>query len=66
MVATMGEPVELADDFLRLRIPVAAFATESNRAALADRLSTYFGTAFRVAFEVGTVETETVADSLHQ
>ena len=66
MVATMGEPLELTGDSLRLRIPVAAFATEANRAALADSLSTYFGTAFRVTFEVGKVETVTVAESIRQ
>lgn len=64
MVATMGEPLELTTEFLRLRIPVAAFATEFNRTALADKLATYFNTIFRVAFEVGTVRTETVAESL--
>lgn len=66
MVATMGEPLELTGESLRLRIPVAAFATEANRAALADSLSTYFGTAFRVTFEVGRVETVTVAESIRQ
>lgn len=66
MLASMSEPVTLTPHHVHLRIALKAYATESNRELLADRLSVYFQTMCRVTFEVGPLQGATVADDYRE
>ena len=54
--------LELTRSHVRLRLRVAAFATETGRELLSRALSSYFGSHCMVEFEVGDVAGGTVAD----
>lgn len=66
MLASMSEPVTLTPHHVHLRIALKAYATESNREMLANRLSVYFQTMCRVTFEVGALRGVTVADDYRE
>ena len=54
--------LELTRSHVRLRLRVAAFATETGRELLSRALSSYFGSHCMVEFEVGDVAGGTVAE----
>lgn len=54
--------LELTRSHVRLRLRVAAFATETGSELLSRALSSYFGSHCMVEFEVGDVAGGTVAD----
>ena len=62
MIAVQGQVLSLTEDSVKLRLGVAALATEPNRRVLAEKMSARTGRPFRVVFEVGNVEGTTVAD----
>lgn len=62
MIAVQAQVMSLAGDCVKLRLGVAALATESNRRALEEKLSAGVGRPFRVIFEVGELSGGTVAD----
>lgn len=62
MIAVQAQVLSLTEDSVKLRLGVAALATEPNRRALAEKLSARMGRPFRVVFEVGHVEGTTIAD----
>ena len=61
-LAASAQVLELTRSHVRLRLRVAAFATETGRELLSRALSSYFGSHCMVEFEVGDVAGGTVAD----
>ena len=62
-LAASAQVLELTESHVKLRLRVAAFATEQNRQLLSEALSTYFGQHCMVEFEVGDVTGGTLADA---
>ena len=62
-LAATAQVIELTERHVKLRLSVAAFATESSRQLLTEALSAYFGHHCMVEFEVGNVTGNTVADA---
>lgn len=62
MIAAQAQVLSLSEDCVKLRLGVAALATESNRRLLSEKLSVRLGHSFRVVFEVGELDGDTVAD----
>ena len=61
-LAASAQVLELTRTHVKLRLRVAAFATETGRELLSRALSSYFGSHCMVEFEVGDVSEGTVAD----
>ncbi|MBP3438593.1 MAG: hypothetical protein J6K46_04625 [Sutterella sp.] len=53
----------LTPNRVKMRLKVAAFATETSRQRLSEALSRYFGTHCSVEFEIGELQTETLVEA---
>ena len=62
-LAAQAEPLELTPNHVKLRLKVAAFASESSRQLLSQALSRYFNTHCMVEFEIGELQSETLGQA---
>lgn len=62
-LAASAQVLDLTRSHVKLRLRIAAFATDTNRQLLSEALARYFKNHCLVEFEVGEVEGETVADA---